>query len=170
MSPSSFRNSSAPVNIMEKPFGVDEFSLEGTIAEGDAIYSEMRRDALSPDPLTEVYFEELGGEHEQVVEIIYSVGGTSSRRFFANLPNGGQVRNLPLGAVVETPAIADANGIHPIMQTPLPTAAAGVLASRFAWVDVVVEAALEGSRTKICRCPDPGWGGKVSGYGGCPGG
>ena len=132
-----------------KTLGIDEFSLEGTIAEGDAIYAEMRRDALSPDPLTEAYFEELGGEQEQVVEIISSVRGNQHRRFFANLPNSGQVPNLPLGAVLETPAIADANGIHPILQLPLPTAAAGVLATRFAWVDVVVEAALEGSRTKL---------------------
>ena len=132
-----------------KTLGVDEFSLEGTIAEGDAIYAEMRRDALSPEPLTEAYFEKLGGEHEQVVEIIHSVRGNQCKRFFANLPNDGQVPNLPLGAVLETPAIADSNGIHPIMQTPLPTAAAGVLATRFAWVEMVVEAALECSRTKF---------------------
>jgi alpha-galactosidase len=132
-----------------KTLGVDEFSFEGTIVAGDSIYAEMRRDALSPDPLTEAYFEKLGGEHEQVVEIIHSVRGNQCKRFFANLPNTGQVPNLPLGAMLETPAIADSNGIHAIMQTPLPTAAAGVLATRFAWVDMVVEAALERSRTKF---------------------
>jgi alpha-galactosidase len=132
-----------------KTLGVDEFSFEGTIAAGDSIYAEMRRDALSPDPLTEAYFEKLGGEHEQVIEIIHSVRGNQHKRFFANLPNTGQVPNLPLGAVLETPVIVDSNGVHPIMQASLPTAAAGVLATRFAWVDVVVEAALERSRTKL---------------------
>ena len=132
-----------------KTLGVDEFSFEGTIADGDAIYAEMRQDALSQEPLTEAYFEKLGGEHEQVVEIIRSVRANQYKRFFANLPNIGQVPNLPLGAVLETPAIADSNGMHAITQAPLPTAAAGLLATRFAWVDVVVEAALERSRTKF---------------------
>jgi alpha-galactosidase len=132
-----------------KTLGLDEFSFEGTIADGDTIYAEMSRDAFSPHPLTETYFEKLGGEHEQVVEIVQSIRGNQNKRFFANLPNTGQVPNLPLGAVLETPAIADANGIHPILQAPLPTAAAGVLATRFAWVDVVVEAALESSRVKF---------------------
>jgi alpha-galactosidase len=132
-----------------KTLGVDEFSFEGTIAEGDAIYAEMRRDALSPDPLMDATMDELEGEHEQVLEIIRSVRENQGKRFFANLPNTGQVSNLPLGAVLETPAIVDANGVHPIMQAPLPTAAAGLLATRFAWVDVVVEAALERSRTKF---------------------
>ena len=132
-----------------KTLGVDEFSFEGTIAAGDQIYDEMRRDAQSSDPLTEAYFEKLSGEQEQVVEIIRSIRENQSKRVFANLPNVGQVPNLPLGAVLETPAVVDANGIHAIVQTPLPTAAAGILATRFAWVDVVVEAALEGSRTKF---------------------
>jgi alpha-galactosidase len=132
-----------------KTLGVDEFSFEGTIADGDSIYAEMGRDALSPDPLTEAYFEKLGGEYEQVVEIIGSVRENQYKRFFANLPNTGQIPNLPLGAVLETPAIVDSSGVHPIMQAPLPTAAAGVLATRFAWVDVVVEAALERSRAKF---------------------
>jgi alpha-galactosidase/6-phospho-beta-glucosidase family protein len=91
----------------------------------------------------------LGGEQEQVVEIIRSIRENRYKRIFANLPNAGQVLNLPLGAVLETPAIADTNGIRAIVQAPLPTAAAGVLATRFAWVDMVVEAALEHSRTKF---------------------
>jgi alpha-galactosidase len=132
-----------------KTLGVDEFSFEGTIADGDQIYEEMRHDALSANPLTEAYFEKLSGEQEQVVEIIRSIRESQNKHIFANLPNVGQVSNLPNGAVVETPAIVGSNGIRAIVQAPLPTAAAGVLATRFAWVDVVVEAALERSRTKF---------------------
>jgi alpha-galactosidase len=132
-----------------KTLGVDEFSFEGTISAGDQIYEEMRNEVLSNDPLTEAFFDKLGGEQEQVVELIHSIRENQNKRFFANLPNTGQVPNLPLGAVLETPVIVDSSGVHPIMQAPLPTAAAGVLATRFAWVDVVVEAALERSRTKF---------------------
>jgi alpha-galactosidase len=132
-----------------KTLGVDEFSFEGTIAAGDAIYADMRHEAQSTAPLAEDYFKKSGGEHEQAVDIIRSVRGNQYQRFFANLPNLGQVPNLPHEAVVETPVIVDANGVHPILQAPLPLAAAGVLATRFAWVDIVVEAALERSRAKF---------------------
>jgi alpha-galactosidase/6-phospho-beta-glucosidase family protein len=63
--------------------------------------------------------------------------------FFANLPNQGQAPNLPFGAVIEAPAVVSGGGIRPIAQRPLPVAAAGVLAARFAWVETIVEAALE---------------------------
>lgn len=132
-----------------KTLGVNEFSFEGTIAEGDQIYDEMRRDALSAAPLTDAYFEKMEGEQEQVVEIIRSIRKNQHRQIFANLPNTGQVPNLPLGAVLETPAVVDAKGIYAIVQPALPASAAGVLATRFAWVDVIVEAALEGSRRKF---------------------
>ncbi len=133
----------------QKTLGVNEFSFEGTIASGDHVYAEMQRDASSPDDLTQAYFDKLSGEQEQVVDILRAMRHNQGKAIFANLPNQGQVPGLPLGAIVETPAIADANGIHALLQAPLPTAAAGVLATRFAWVEMVVEAALERSRTKF---------------------
>jgi len=130
-----------------KMLGVDEFSFEGTIAIGDQIYEEMRRDALALEgadgPLTEAAFNKQSGEQEQVVEIIQAVRQNSHLQIFANLPNSGQAPNLPSGAVLETPALVDANGLHAIVQPPLPPGAAGVLAGRFAWVEAIVEAGLE---------------------------
>lgn len=133
-------------NYYGKTLGIDEFSFEETIAFGDRIYAEMRADALSPEALSETYFSKQGGEQEQVVEIIQAIQNNEPKIFFANLPNFGQAPNLPLQAVVETPAVTDGHGIHPIQQPPLPKAVAGVLANRFAWVETVTEAALAGSR------------------------
>ena len=138
-------------NYFGKTLGIDEFRFEETIAFGDRIYAEMRADALSPDPLTETYFSKQGGEQEQVVQIIQAIRNNEPRTFFANLPNTGQAPNLPLQAVVETPAVTDGHGLHPIQQPPLPKAVAGLLASRFAWVETVTEAALEGSREKFIQ-------------------
>ncbi|MBN2044303.1 MAG: hypothetical protein JW757_04710 [Anaerolineales bacterium] len=134
-----------------KTLGVDEFSFEGTIQVGDQVYAEMRADALSPDPLTEAYFGRHGGEQEQVVDIIRAILNNQQKVYYANLPNTGQVSNLPRGVVIETPAVTDCRGIHAVQQKPLPGAAAGALASRFAWVETVVEAALEGSRDKFIQ-------------------
>jgi alpha-galactosidase len=128
-----------------RTLGVDAFSFEGTIAWGDREFEEMQRDALG-DQLPGDYLERIGGEHEQVIDIVASIRGDIGRIYSANLPNTGQAPNLPPLAIVEGPAIADAQGVRAIAQPPLATALAGALASRYAWVETIVEAALEGSR------------------------
>jgi alpha-galactosidase len=134
-----------------KTLGVDCFSVEATIAAGDRTYQEMQRDATSPEPLGQEYFERIGGEHEQVIEIIDSIRRDLGRVYSANLPNRGQVPNLPPEAVLESPAIADGGGMKAIAQRPLPSGIAGTIAQRLAWVETVVEAALEGSRQKFVQ-------------------
>ncbi len=134
-----------------KTLGVDVFSVEDTIARGDRIYAEMREQALSPDPLPADYFERIGGEHEQVIEIIDSIRTDAGRVYSVNLPNRGQVPNLPPEAIIESPGVADAGGVRAIAQPPLAAGIVGTLATRLAWVETVVEAALEGSRTKFVQ-------------------
>lgn len=133
-----------------KTLGVDRFSFEGTISTGDAAYAEMKELAFAPGAADHL-FAEAGGEHSQALEIIDSVRQGAGRTYSASLPNQGQVPNLPLGSVVEAPAIATAQGLKPIAQRPLLPAIAGTLARRFAWVETVVEAALEGSREKFIQ-------------------
>ena len=134
-----------------KTLGVDEFSFEGTIAIGDEIYAEMREAASGPQPLTEEYFEKLGGEHEQAIDIILAIRHGQTRIYSANLPNTGQVPNLPLDAVIEAPAISGYSGLRPVALSPLPPGIVGTLATRFQWVETVVEAALEGNREKFIQ-------------------
>ena len=129
---------------------MDVFSVEETIAHGDRIYDQMREVALSSDPLPGDYFEHIGGEHEQVVEIIECIRTGVPRVYSANVPNRGPlVPGLPADAIVECPAVTTPAGLVPLAQKPLPPAIAGTLATRFQWVETVVEAALEGSRRKF---------------------
>jgi alpha-galactosidase/6-phospho-beta-glucosidase family protein len=130
---------------------VDAFSFEATIAGGDRSYAQMRERALSPEPLGEEYFRGFGGEHEQVTEIIESIRSDAGRVYSANLPNRGQVPNLPADAVVESPCIADGAGLRPLMLPPLSPGVAGTLATRLQWGETVVDAALEGSRDKFIQ-------------------
>ena len=125
-----------------RALGIDAYSFEETISWGDKIFDEMKELALSGEPLDEQFFERIGGEHEQVMDIIESIRTDAGRVYSANLPNRGQVPNLPTDAIVESPAIADSRGLTPIPQPPLSTGIVGTLASRFAWVETVVEAAL----------------------------
>ncbi len=131
--------------------GVDAFSFEGTIAAGDRIFDEMREVAWAPGPLPADFFERLGGEHEQALDILQALRQDRGSIFSANLPNTGQVPNLPRDAIVEAPAVATAAGLRPIAQPPLPAALAGTLATRYQWLETIVEAALEGSREKFIQ-------------------
>lgn len=129
-----------------KTLGVDAFSMEAVIEGGDRAWEQMRRVALGQEPVPDAYFGSGGGEHEQVISIIDSVDTDAGRLYSANLPNRGQVTNLPPEAILESPAIADASGLRPIGLGELPSGLAATLASRIAVIETIVDAALHGSR------------------------
>lgn len=131
--------------------GVDMFHLEGTIAEGDEAFEAMRTLADDPAPLDPAAIERAEGEHEQVMDIIDSIRNDRSLIFSANLPNTGQVANLPLQAIVESPCVADAEGLRAMALGALPSGIVGTLATRYQWVETIVEAALERSRDKFIQ-------------------
>lgn len=131
--------------------GIDAFSFEDTIARGDKRYRQMQEDAFSPAPLPEGYFRRASGEHEQVMEIIESIRHDRAKVYSANLPNTGQVPNLPPESIIEGPAITDATGLRAITQPPLSPGIAGTLATRLQWVETTVDAALSGSREKFVQ-------------------
>ena len=129
-----------------KTLGVDAFSFEECVAGGDKRYAEMRELALGPEPLPNDFFDQFGGEHEQVIDILDSIETDAGRVYSANLPNRGQIANLPPDAVVEGPAVADATGLHAVDVGALPSGTAATLASRIAVIETVVDAALKGDR------------------------
>ncbi|GCE13858.1 family 4 glycosyl hydrolase [Tengunoibacter tsumagoiensis] len=134
-----------------KTLGNEAFSFEDTIAGGDETFEQMRTDALAAEPLPTDYFERIGGEHEQVLEIVEAIRTERGTIFSANLPNTGQVPNLPREVIVESPAVADGSGLHALALPALPAALVGTLATRYMWAETIVEAALEGSRTKFIQ-------------------
>ncbi len=134
-----------------RTLGIDAFSFEDTIKRGSDIAEQMRQDAFSDRPLPGDYFDRIGGEHEQVTEIIQSIRHDAGNVYSANLPNTGQVPNLPPDAILECPAMAGRGGLRPLPLPPLPSGLAGTLTRPLAWVATVVEAALEGSRDKFIQ-------------------
>jgi alpha-galactosidase/6-phospho-beta-glucosidase family protein len=62
---------------------------------------------------------------------------------------GGSSRALRM--IPAMVAVAEGGGLRPIVQPPLPAGIVGTLATRLAWVETVVEAALEGSRAKFIQ-------------------
>jgi alpha-galactosidase len=70
----------------------------------------------------------------------------------ANLPNAGQISNLPVGAIVETPVQVNGAGIHPVHMGALPEPIAELLRREVTVGQFSVDAAVEGSREKALQC------------------
>lgn len=134
-----------------KTLGVDAYSFEDCISWGDKGYAEMKELGLSPTPLPDKLTRKSGGEHEQVIEIIESIRQDREFTYSVNLPNCGQVPNLPADAVIESPAMVTQGGLCPIDLPFLSPAIAATLATRLQWVETVVESALEGSVQKFVQ-------------------
>jgi alpha-galactosidase len=135
-----------------KTLGVDIYSFEETIARGDKIYTETIELAKGHGPIDKATLAAQmaggtgGGEHVQCLDILDSVRRDRRRWYSVNLPNRGTVPNLPLDAIIETPAIATADGLHPVPIGELPAAITAILLRRFAAAEATVEAAVTGNR------------------------
>jgi alpha-galactosidase len=126
--------------------GVDAYSFEGTIRYGDRIYEEAANEGMREGPLPEGYLKKLGGEQEQLMEIINSMEKDERKSFSANVVNGDAVPNLPRDAIVEIPALASAGGFRRVAQAGFPDALAGITLKFIGISEVAVEAALRGDR------------------------
>src|SRR6202022_4744284 len=83
---------------------------------------------------------------EAPADIISAVTNGRSVRTIVNLPNTGQIDNLPRGAVVETLAEITAAGAFPLTVGPLPAGVLGTLQPHVTNQELIVQAALEGDR------------------------
>lgn len=89
---------------------------------------------------------ELKPSDEQLAPVMAALAGGPSGRFIVNVPNEGQIDNLPRDAIVECVAEIDALGVRPLFVGALPHAAHAVIAPHVARQELVVEAALTGER------------------------
>lgn len=129
-----------------KTLGVDAYPIDARIAWGDEVYAEFTRIAHDPGPLPEGFFEQVPGEHEQLLEMMISLLSDRRETFSVNLPNEGAVPNLPSEAVLELPAAATARGFCALHAGPLPQHLADILLKKIDAIDATVEAALTGDR------------------------
>ncbi len=89
---------------------------------------------------------EIRKSKETASRIVSALEGGCDGRFNVNMPNRGQIENLPRDAAVETMANVDADGIRPMGIGELPASIAGITAQHVYNQEMSVEAALTGSR------------------------
>ena len=95
----------------------------------------------------------LNTDSEGALEMIENVAfGGNHYHLAANLPNVGQISNLPLGAIVETPVHVNGAGIHPVHVGPLPEPIAELCRRELAVAQLCVDAAVEGSYEQALQC------------------
>jgi alpha-galactosidase len=90
--------------------------------------------------------ETLRHSDEQLARVMAALAGGASSRFIVNVPNQGQIDNLPRDAVVECIAEVDALGMRPLAAGALPHPAYVAIAPHVARQELIVEAALTGRR------------------------
>jgi alpha-galactosidase/6-phospho-beta-glucosidase family protein len=100
---------------------------------------------------TESFTKELAWEHTQLLDILVSQQDNLGQTFFVNNPNRGSVSNLPQGVVREVPVTVDAAGLHPFALGDLLQAVVPTLGHNVASLDLIIEAAMEGSRHKAVQ-------------------
>ena len=83
---------------------------------------------------------------EGVARMISAMSSGRSEEFIVNVANDGTVANLPDTALVEVAAVTRGRGLvaDPVGECPI--AAKGILEKRFAWHELVVDAARTGNR------------------------
>ena len=92
-------------------------------------------------------------DSEGALEMIENVVTASTHyHLAANLPNTGQITNLPLGCTVETPVVVDGAGIHPVQVGAFPDPVAELLRRETTVAQLCVDAAVLGDRQKALQC------------------
>jgi alpha-galactosidase len=105
----------------------------------------------------EIYGTDLDRGQEYAAYIINALKGGEPFKFNGNVPNTQLVTNLPQGACVEVPVLADRSGIHPMYVGSLPPQCA-LLASLSSGIEeLAIQGALTGDPMAIYHaiCMDP---------------
>ena len=92
-------------------------------------------------------------DSEGALEMVENIaGGGMHLHQAANLPNRGQIPNLPLGATVETPVVVNGAGIQPVLGEPLPEPVAELCRREITAGQLCVDAAVHGDRQTALQC------------------
>ena len=124
-------------------YGIRRTSIDERWAIRDELRAMLERLVSGEQEFGPFLREDPG---EAAPRIVAALLGGKPYRGPINLPNSGQVSNLPPDAVVETMATVERGTVRADLFGDLPPAAAAVTALHIANQELIVEAALNGSR------------------------
>lgn len=95
----------------------------------------------------------LETDSEGALEMIENIAFAGNHyHLAANLPNVGQISNLPLGAIVETPVHVSGAGIQPVHVGALPEPVAELCRRELMVAQLSIDAAVDGDHHKALQC------------------
>ncbi len=83
---------------------------------------------------------------EGVASMVGAMANGRRQLFLVNVANGGAIPNLPATAEVEVEAVTGSRGVRPLVMGEAPPVLKGILEKRFAWQELVADAAVKGDR------------------------
>ncbi len=86
---------------------------------------------------------DVGKSHEFAADLMNAIVTDSPLTIYGNLQNSGQLPDLPLGAVVETPCLVDANGVQPTTVKNLPPQLTALMRTQINVQELTVRALLD---------------------------
>ena len=81
--------------------------------------------------------------HEFAADLMNAIVTDTPYVAYGNLPNTGQIPQLPLGAAVETPCLVDSNGVQPSIVTDIPPQLVALMRTQINVQELTVKALLE---------------------------
>ena len=94
---------------------------------------------------------ELGPSGEEGILLIRALAGLGRMVSNVNLPNSGQIPNLPLGAVVETNAVFDRDSVRPVLAGSVSEELRKLILPHIENHDLTLRAALSCDREPVVR-------------------
>ncbi len=81
--------------------------------------------------------------HEFAADMMNAIMTDTPYTMYGNLPNRGQIPQLPLGAAVETPCLVDANGVQPTTVADIPPQLVALMRSQINVQELTVRALVD---------------------------
>jgi len=92
---------------------------------------------------------EVPKSHEFAAEMMNAIVTDSPFTTYGNLPNHGQIPQLPTGAAVETPCLVDKNGVQPTIVADIPPQLIALMRTQINVQELTVRALLDADRDHI---------------------
>ena len=127
--------------------GLEGYNFERADAHRAQLWQRLNQVASGSGVAVEEYAGRMHPSGEFALPIIAAqVTGQERRIDAVNIRNDGLIDNLPAWAVVEVPATAGRSGLRGVPVGPLPAGIAGICSAQARVQDLVVDAAVKGSR------------------------
>lgn len=140
---------SHPVTKPWERFGINLYDWDAMVERRESsreMVAQMAAGTLSIDDVR-------SADSEGALEVIESVaGGIPHYHLAVNLPNQGQIHNLPQGSIVETPGVMSGAGVQGVTVGSLPEPVAELCCRELAVVRLAVYAAVHGDRQAALQC------------------